>query len=203
MSDPKDIVDKTFRMGQMASCITDHGVMFSIYDHYTYAKSIGQKPIIGFEAYVVGDHSVRTNEGENARCHLLLLAKNKKGYQSLSYWCSMGCTDGFYYKPRIDEKIMESTGGEGVVAMSACLGGLIPQLLLRGKYEQAKQKALQYKNFFEDFYLEIQPTLEPLQPQLNKEILRLSNDTGIPLVATTDSHYTNREDSKTHEILLA
>lgn len=203
MSEPKDIVDKTFRLGQPASCITDHGVMFSLHDHYTYAKSIGQKPIIGFEAYVVSDHKARTNEGENARCHLLLLAKNKKGYQSLSYWCSMGCTDGFYYKPRIDEAIMESTGGEGVVATSACLGGLIPQLLLRGKYEQAKQKALQYKDFFEDFYLEIQPTLEPLQPQLNKEILKLSIDTGIPLVATTDSHYTNRSDAQTHEILLA
>ena len=202
MSSPKDIVDKTFKMGQPASCITDHGVMFALYDHYTYAKSVGQKPITGFEAYVVSDMAERTNEGENARCHLLLLAKNKEGYKKLSYWCSMGCTDGFYYKPRIDEKLMEATGGKDIVATSACLGGLIPQLLLTGKYEEAKEKALYYKNLFENFYLEIQPTLEPDQGKLNHLLLKLSKDTGIELVATTDSHYTNREDAATHEILL-
>lgn len=202
MSDPKDIVDKTFKLGQPASCVTDHGVMFAVYDHYTYAKSVGQKPITGFEAYVVGNMSERTNEGENARCHLLLLAKNKEGYRKLSYWCSMGCTDGFYYKPRIDERIMEATGGKDIIATSACLGGLIPQLLLTGKYDEAKEKALQYKNLFENFYLEIQPTLEPEQGKLNHLLLKLSKDTGIELVATTDSHYTNREDSITHEILL-
>ena len=203
MSDPKDIVDKTFKLGQPASCVTDHGVMFAVYDHYAYAKSVGQKPITGFEAYVVGNMSERTNEGENARCHLLLLAKNKEGYRKLSYWCSMGCTDGFYYKPRIDERIMEATGGKDIVATSACLGGLIPQLLLTGKYDEAKEKALQYKNLFENFYLEIQPTLEPEQGKLNHLLLKLSKDTGIELVATTDSHYTNREDAATHEILLA
>lgn len=208
MSSPKDIVNKSYYSGSMASCISDHGVMFSLVDHFTYAKSKGQKALCAVEAYVVQDHKNKSNEKtddgdmNNTRQHLLLIAKNKEGYQKISYWCSVGCTDGFYYRPRIDDEVMARTGGEGVIATSACYGGRIPQLILANKFEEAKEAALYYKNFFEDFYLEIQPTMDEKQPYVNLELLKLSRELDIPMVATTDSHYTNREDAKTHDVLL-
>lgn len=207
MSSPKEIVDRTYELGQPASCISDHGVMFSLVDHFTYAKQKGQKPICAFEAYVVQDHKNRSNEkttdGEdNSRQHLLLIAKNEEGYKKISYWCSVGCTDGFYYRPRIDDNVMARTGGKGVIATSACIGGKIPKYILAGEMEKAKEAALYYKNFFEEFYLEIQPTMESIQPKINLGLLEISKELDIPLVATTDSHYTYRHHSKTHDVLL-
>ena len=203
MSKPEDIVDKTYNMGQPASCISDHGVMFSLVDHFSYAKQKGQKAIAAFEAYVVGNYKERTNEGENARNHLLLIAKNKEGYKKLSYWCSVGCTDGFYYKPRIDNSVLESTGGDGVIACSACIGGKIPQHILNGEMDKAKELASYYNNLFEEFYLEIQPTMEDKQVKINMGLLEISRELNIPMVATSDSHYLDRSHAKSHEILLA
>lgn len=207
MSSPKEIVDRTYELGQPYSCISDHGVMFSLVDHFTYAKQKGQKAICAFEAYVVNNHKDKTNEkttdGEdNRRQHLLLIAKNEEGYKKISYWCSVGCTDGFYYRPRIDHEIMEKTGGKGVIATSACIGGKIPKYILKGEMDKAREAALYYKNFFDEFYLEIQPTMESLQPKVNMGLLQLSKELDIPLVATTDSHYTYRKDSATHDVLL-
>lgn len=209
MSSPKEIVDRTYELGQPASCISDHGVMFSLVDHFTYAKSKGQKALCAFEAYVVYDHATKSNEktsdgdSDNTRQHLLLIAKNQAGYEKISYWCSVGCTDGFYYRPRIDDEIMKRTGGKDVIATSACLGGRIPQFILNGQMDKAKETAKYYKEFFDEFYLEIQPTMEEIQPIINLGLLEISKELDIPLVATSDSHYTYREDSKTHDILLA
>lgn len=208
MSSPKQIVDRTYELGQPYSCISDHGVMFSLVDHFTYAKQKGQKAICAFEAYVVNNHKDKTNEkttdgDDNRRQHLLLIAKNEEGYKKISYWCSVGCTDGFYYKPRIDDEIMRRTGGEGVIATSACIGGKIPKYILQGDIEKAKETALYYKDFFDEFYLEIQPTKEEIQLKINLALLQISKELNIPLVATTDSHYVYREDSKTHDVLLA
>jgi DNA polymerase-3 subunit alpha len=203
MPSPKSIVNYTFNQGSVASVISDHGVLFSIVDHFTYAKEIGQKAIAAFEAYVVNNHEERTNEGENARQHLLLLAKNKEGYKKLSYWCSVGCTDGFYYRPRIDDKVMARTGGKDIIACSACLGGRIPQYIMNDEMDKAEKAALYYKNFFEEFYLEIQPTMDKAQVKVNMGLLEISKKLDIPLVATVDSHYLKRQDALTHEILLA
>lgn len=209
MSSPKEIVDRTYELGQPASCISDHGVMFSLVDHFTYAKSKGQKALCAFEAYVVYDHATKSNEktsdgdSDNTRQHLLLIAKNQSGFEKISYWCSIGCTDGFYYRPRIDDEIMKRTGGKDVIATSACLGGRIPQFILNGQMDKAKEAAKYYKEFFDEFYLEIQPTMEEIQPKINLGLLEISKELDIPLVATSDSHYTYRSDSMTHDILLA
>ncbi len=203
MSKPEDIVDRTYHLGQPASCISDHGVMFSIVDHFTHAKSVGQKAIAAFEAYVVGNYTERTNEGENARNHLLLIAKNSDGYKKLSYWCSVGCTEGFYYRPRIDNSVMERTGGEGVIGCSACIGGKIPQYILNSEMDKAEELATYYKNFFEEFYLEIQPTMEKDQVKVNMGLLQISKKLDIPMVATSDAHYLLREHSASHDVLLA
>jgi DNA polymerase-3 subunit alpha len=202
MPSPKSIADRTFKLGQIASCISDHGVMFSIVDHFLYTKEIGHKAIAAFEAYVVSNHKERTNEGENARQHLLLIAKNKEGYKKLSYWCSVGATDGFYYRPRIDDEVMAKTGGKDVIACSACLGGRIPQYILNDEMDKAEEAALYYKNFFEEFYLEIQPTIEPEQVKINMGLLELSRKLNIPMVATSDAHYLLREHSVSHDVLL-
>lgn len=177
--------------------------MFSIVDHFNYAKEKGQKAIAAFEAYVVGDHKERTNEGENARQHLVLFAKNSEGYRKLSYLCSIGCTDGFYYRPRIDDKLIESVGPSGMIASSACIGGRIPQLILNNQIEKAEETILYYKKLFEDFYLEIQPTMDPEQVTVNQEIIKLARKLEIPLIATSDYHYAEKEHSLTHEVLLA
>ena len=202
MSSPQQIVDRTYELGQMASCITDHGVMFSVCDHFLYAKEKNQKAIAGFEAYVVGNHKERTNEGENARQHLLLLAKNSDGYKKISYWCSRGCTDGFYYRPRIDDNIMMETGGQDIIASSACIAGRIPQYILNDEMGKAEEAARFYKQFFEEFYLEIQPTIEKQQVKVNLGLIKLAEKLDIPIIATSDSHYQLRSHAKTHDILL-
>lgn len=203
MPSPKSIVDKTYNLGQIASSITDHGVMFSMVDHFSYAKEKGQKALAGFEAYVVGNHKERTNEGENARQHLLLLAKNEDAYKKLSYWCSMGATDGFYYRPRIDDEIMRRTGGEGIIASSACIGGRIPQFILNDNFNKAVEAAKYYNDFFEEFYLEIQPTMDEEQIKVNMGLLKIAEKLDIPMIVTSDFHYTERKHSKTHDVLLA
>lgn len=203
MPSPAQIVDRTFELGQLASNISDHGVMFSIVDHFLYAKQKKQKALASFEAYVVGNHKERTNEGENARQHLVLLAKNDDAYKKIKYWCSVGCTDGFYYRPRIDDEVMFRTGGEGVIATSACLAGRIPQYIINGDMQKALEAAKHYKNFFEEFYLEIQPTMEKDQSLVNIGLLKIAEKLDIPMVATSDFHYQKRSHSKTHEILLA
>lgn len=178
--------------------------MFALYELFDLAKKSDQKAIAAFEAYTTGDlYKRKQDEGENAREHLLLIAKNKEGYKKLSYLCSVGATDGFYYKPRIDDKLIEKVGGQGIIATSACLGGKIPHLIAAGKIQEAMEAAKYYKQLFEQFYLEIQPTKEDAQCKLNQELLKIGEKLDIPLVCTSDSHYTCKDDAPIHDMLLA
>lgn len=209
MSSIKDIVNKSMdpygdgKKRAKAACVSDHGVMFGLYDLHQECRKVGQKAITAFEAYTVNDLTERSNEGENARNHLMLLAKNKKGYQQLSHLCSVGCTDGFYYKPRIDDSLLQKVGGENIIGTSACLGGYIGQAILAGDMKKAEEKARFYKDLFSDFYLEIQPTQEPAQAEMNMGLLKLAEKLDLPMVASSDSHYTDKSDFSIHDMLLA
>lgn len=195
------LVDKTIDLGQPASCITDHGCMYSIVNHFKYAQERGQKAIAGFEAYVVKDRFIK--DQEEKREHLLLLAKNKRGYEQLSKICSLGNTEGMYYRPRIDDKLMQEVGTENLICSSACIAGRIPKCILNDDIEGAeKWVKYYYKMFNGDFYLEIQPTMAKEQVKVNKGIIEISKKLGIPMIATSDAHYLNKSDADTHEILL-
>jgi len=209
MTRVNELVDYTLEIGQPASCITDHGVMYSIVDHFKYAKSKGQKAIAGFEAYVTKDHKIKDkteaqSETENKREHMVLLAKNNDGYKKIAKMCSIGTTEGFYYRPRIDDKVMQDIGTDNVIALSACLAGRIAQRIIKDDIEGAEKWAIYYYQLFkENFYLEIQPTKEPSQIKVNLGLIEIHKKTGIPIVATSDFHYLRKEDNKTHDALLA
>jgi len=209
MNDPKKIVDYTLKIGQPASCITDHGNLYSIIKHFSYAYEKKQKPIAGFEAYVVDNHLVKNkdeakSESDVKRQHLLMLAKDYEGYQRLMKICSVGMTKGFYYRPRIDDNVLKEIGTKGIIGSSACFAGRIPQLLLKDNIEEAEKQAIFYYQLFnEDFYLELQPTQEINQVKVNKGLIELHKKLGIPLIATSDAHYLLESNAIDHEILLA
>ncbi len=186
--------------------LTDHGALYGAIEFYTKAKEMGIKPIIGAEVYVALDKmSDRRPNVDNKSYHLVLLSKNEKGYQNLVKLVTKGHLEGFYYKPRIDEKLLEKHT-EGLIALTACIRGKVPQLVLSGKREKAKDLAVRYENLFGkgNFYLEIQyhPNIEE-QSTVNKELVKISKETGIPLVATCDSHYLLPEDAETQDILMS
>ncbi len=191
------------KMGQKALAITDHGVMYGVIDFYRACKKEGIKPIIGCEVYVAPRTRFdKTFEFDKEYYHMVLLCKNNKGYENLIKMVSKGFTEGFYNKPRIDNSLLEEYH-EGLICLSGCLAGQIPQKLLKNDYNGAKETALYYKNIFgEDFYLEIQDHGILEQKQTNPNIIRISKETGIPLVVTNDSHYIEKSDSETHSILL-
>ena len=199
----KKVIDRACELGQNSIAITDHGVMYGVIDFYKYAKEKGVKPIIGCEVYVSTRSRFDKQKGLDGYNHLVLLCKNSVGYQNLIKLVSKGFTEGFYSKPRVDRELLEQYS-EGLIALSACLAGEIPQALLRGEYEKAKQTALWYKNVFGDgnYYLEIQDHGIREQKLANPQIIRISRETGIPLVATNDVHYINHDDYKTHKVLL-
>lgn len=197
----KEVVDTSIKFNQSASCITDHGVLYTVPDHYKYALEQGQKPIIGFEAYVAKNHLIK--EKDDVREHFILLAKNNEGYKTLSYICSEGATKGFYYRPRIDDDIMIKYGTKDLIATSACLAGRIPKCLLKDDIEGAEHWCKYYAKMFPNsFYLELQPTAEDGQVKVNKGLIELSKKLGLPLVATTDSHYTTKDQKEAHDMLL-
>ena len=199
----KKVIDRACELGQKSIAITDHGVMYGVIDFYKYAKEKGIKPIIGCEVYVSTRSRFDKQKGLDGYNHLLLLCKDTVGYQNLIKIVSKGFTEGFYSKPRVDRELIQQHSG-GIIALSACLAGEIPQALLKGDYEKAKQTALWYKDVFGDgnFYLEIQDHGIHEQKLTNPQIIRIANETGIPLVATNDVHYTNADDYKTHKVLL-
>ncbi len=200
----KNLISKVKELGQKAVAITDHGVMYGVIDFYKEAKSKGIKPIIGCEAYIAPRSRFdKVYEIDNANYHFVLLCKNKVGYQNLSYMVSKSFTEGFYNKPRIDLDLLKNHS-EGLIGMSACLAGEIPRSLLRNDYEEAKEKALLYNSILGsgNFYLELQDHGMKEQRYINPLIIKLSKETGIPIVATNDCHYINKEDHKMHEILL-
>ena len=190
--------------GQTALAITDHGNLFGAVDFYRTAKKHGIKPIIGCEVYVASRSRFDKVHGiDSNRHHLVLLCKNETGYQNLIKLVSSAWVDGFYTKPRIDRELLEKHH-EGLIALSACLAGEIPKLIVNNEYIKARETALWYHNLFGEgnYYLEMQNHGIPEQIAVNEGLIRLSNETGIPLVATNDVHYVNREDSYIQKILI-
>ncbi len=190
--------------GQTALAITDHGNLFGAVDFYKTAKKHGIKPIIGCEVYVASRSRFDKVHGiDSNRHHLVLLCKNETGYKNLIKLVSSAWVDGFYTKPRIDRELLEKHH-EGLVALSACLAGEIPKLISNGEYLKAKETALWYSTLFgeENYYLEMQNHGIPEQLIVNDGLIRLSNETGIPLVATNDVHYVNKEDAYIQKILI-
>ena len=190
--------------GQNAIAITDHGNLFGAVDFYKAAKKHGIKPIIGCEVYVAARSRFDKVHGiDSNRHHLVLLCENETGYKNLIKLVSSAWVDGFYTKPRIDRELLKKYH-EGLIALSACLAGEIPKLILNSEYLKAKETALWYSSLFgkDHYYLEMQNHDIPEQVIVNEALIRLSNETGIPLVATNDVHYVNKEDAHTQKILI-
>ena len=202
----KDLPKVVKEMGQTACAITDHGVMYGVIDFYRACKAEGVKPIIGCEVYVTAPGRSRfdkVHEFDAESRHLVLLCENEEGYRNLSYMASMAWTEGFYIKPRIDMALLREHH-EGLIALSACLAGEIPKRLRNGEYETAKKYALEMAELFgeDHFYLEVQDHGIRDQAIVNREILRLHQETGIPMVCTNDAHYLRKEDAEAHDVLL-
>ena len=201
----RELTARAKELGMDSMAITDHGVMYGVIDFYRAAREVGIKPIFGCEVYVApGSRFDRENgAGEDRYYHLILLAENNTGYKNLMKIVSKGFVDGFYYKPRVDLDLLE-TYHEGIISLSACLAGEVQKYLARGMYEEAKRSALRYSEIFgkDHFYLELQDHGIPEQKMVNQGLLRLSQETGLELVATNDVHYTFAEDAKAHDILL-
>jgi DNA polymerase-3 subunit alpha len=216
----KSLVDKAESLGMTHLALTDHGNMFGIMEFIAACKKRERpiKPIVGCEVYVSPNSRFEKQgtESENRYYHLILLAASREGYFNLVKLCSLAYTEGFYYRPRIDEELLARYHG-GLIALSACVSGEIPRLIRAGKLAEAEQKACHYRELFgtdgqgnPNFYLEIQEhgipaeTLKgPLsQRDINRELAAISRKTGVPLVATNDVHYLNREDNIAHDILL-
>src|SRR4051812_45185653 len=198
----KDLFPKVHELGMDTVAVTDHGNMFGAIDLYTEAKAAGVKLIFGCETYVAStDRHDRTNR---RNYHLILLAKNDIGYKNLSFLNSKGYLEGFYYNPRIDKQILRDHS-EGLVGLSACLGGEIAQTLEKNGVAAAEEVAKENKDIFSpgDFFLELMPTATPEQDTLNGELKRMSKKLDIPLVATNDCHYVNRSDAQAHDVLMA
>ncbi len=200
----KLLVQEAKDLGMTSLAITDHGVMYGAIDFYKEAKKVGIKPIIGCEVYIAsGSRFDKTYSKENTYYHLVLLAENNEGYQNLIKLVSLGFTEGFYYKPRIDMEILEKYS-KGLICLSACMGGAVARNILNGCYDKAKDFALSYNRIFGqgNFYLELQNHGLERQVEVNKALIKLSKETNIPLVCTNDIHYIKQEDAEAHDILL-
>lgn len=201
----KNYVNRVKELGMNAAAITDHGVMYGVVDFYKAAKDAGINPIIGCEIYVAPNSRFdrELSHGDDKYYHLVLLAENNKGYENLMKIVSIGFTDGYYYRPRVDFETLEKYH-EGLIALSACLAGEIPRYLVRGFYEEAKKTALKYRDCFGpgNFFLELQDHGIADQKRVNNDLLRMSQETGIELVCTNDIHYTYEEDVESHDVLL-
>ena len=199
----KDIPVRAKELGMDAIAITDHGAMFGVIDFYKACKANGIKPIIGCEVYVAPRSRKDKDPNLDSRYnHLILLAKDKQGYQNLSKMVSLSYTEGYYYKPRIDKELLEKYH-EGLICCSACLAGEVPQAIIKDDMEEAKNVALWFKNLFkDDYYLEIQNNGIREQSLVNQKLIQLSKELDIQLVATNDAHYTRKEDAYNHEVLL-
>ena len=201
----KEYVSRVKELGMTHAAITDHGVMYGCIDFYRECLAQGITPILGCEVYV--SPGSRFDRGDSASddryFHLVLLAENDRGYENLVHIVSAGFTEGFYYKPRVDREILAQYH-EGVIALSACLAGEVPRHITAGDYNGAKQAALEYLSIFGEgnYFLELQDHGIPEQSRVNQQLIRMHEETGIPLVATNDVHYTYKEDVDSHDILL-
>jgi len=204
MSQIKKLVERAQQLNMDALAITDHGVMYGAIDFYQAAKEAGIKPIIGVEAYVaLNNRQERIRGVEGGYYHLVLLARNRTGYHNLIRLTTEAHLNGYYYKPRIDKNLLANHSA-GLICLSACASGEVPRLLQDGNYEGAKQTALWYREVFgpENYFLEIQEHGIAELSAFNPDLVRLSRETGIPLVATNDSHYIQDSDAEADEILL-
>ena len=201
----KEYVEKIKALGMTAGAITDHGVMYGVIDFYRAAREAGINPVLGCEVYVAPGSRLDREmvHGEDRYYHLVLLAENNTGYSNLMKIVSKGFVEGYYYKPRVDMEVLEKYH-EGIIALSACLAGEVQRNLVRGMYEEAREVAYRYERCFGkgNFFLELQDHGIPEQKLVNQQLLRMSQETGIELVATNDVHYTNAEDAEPHDILL-
>ena len=202
----KECVARVKELGMDSVAITDHGCMFGVIDFYKAAKAVGVKPVLGCEVYVAPGSRFdkeAVGSGDDRYYHLVLLAESNKGYQNLIKIVSKGYTEGYYYKPRVDMEVLGEYH-EGIIALSACLAGEVQKNIVRGLYGEGKAAALRYEEMFGkgNFFLELQDHGIPKQRLVNQSLLRMSQETGIPLVATNDVHYTYAEDEKPHDILL-
>ncbi len=201
----KEYVARVKELGMNSAAITDHGVMYGVIDFYKEAKAAGINPVLGCEVYVAPNSRFdrETSHGDDRYYHLVLLAENNQGYQNLMKIVSKGFIEGYYYKPRVDMEVLAEYH-EGIIALSACLAGEVQRYLVRGLYEEAKKTAYKYQECFGkgNFFLELQDHGIPEQKMVNTQLLRLSQETGIELVATNDVHYTYAEDAEPHDILL-
>ena len=198
----KDLPVRAKELGMKAMAITDHGVMYCVIDFYKACKKEGIKPIIGCEVYVASRTRFDKEPQDKKYYHLILLAKDNKGYQNLSKLVSLGFTEGYYYKPRIDLEILEKYH-EGIICLSGCLAGSVSQAILNGNIEEAENVAKWHKNVFgDDYYLEIQNNGVKEQVMVNQKIIQIARRLDIPIVATNDAHYLKKEDAYNHEVLL-
>ncbi len=200
----KQLAKSAKEMGQNSIAITDHGVMYGAVDFYRACNSEGVKPIIGCEVYVAPRTRFdKTFDLDKDYYHMVLLCENNTGYQNLIKLVSLGFTEGFYNKPRVDDQLLEKYH-EGLICLSACLAGEIPQKLLKEDYESAKKKAQYYQNIFgkDNYFIELQNHGIKDQLRTNPDLIKIANEIGAPLVVTNDAHYINKEDALTHNILL-
>lgn len=198
----KDLIPRLLEYGYPGCAITDHGTLFGLVHFYKALKDANLKPLLGCEFYLAPGSRFDKNKKNADYFHLILIAKNEAGYKNLIKLGSKAYLEGFYYKPRIDKDLLKECS-EGLIALSACLEGEIPKLLLLGEKDKAKEAALFYKQLFgEDFYLEVQFNDLSEQKKVNELMLELGEELGIKVVGTTDSHYLDRDSFKAHEVLL-
>jgi DNA polymerase-3 subunit alpha len=195
------LVERAKEMGMESLAITDHGVMYGAVEFYLAAREADIKPIIGCEVYLAPGGRLSRNASDKSNYHLVLLAKNLTGYRNLIQLTTRAQLEGFYYRPRVDKELLERYH-QGLIALSACIVGEVPQLILQGRLEEAKQAALWYKETFGDFYFEIQRHPIPELEQINQHLIPMGQELDIPLVATNDVHYVNKEDAYAHDLLL-
>jgi DNA polymerase-3 subunit alpha len=197
----KPLVTRAKELGMDSLAITDHGVMYGAIEFYQQAREAGIRPIIGCEMYIAQNNHTSRSPGEKSNFHLVLLAKNQTGYRNLVQLVTRAHLEGFYYKPRIDKELLREYSS-GLVALSACTAGELSQHILSGRVDEAKKAALWYKETFSDFYIEIQRFPIPESEQVNPVLIEISREFNIPMVATNDVHYINKDDASTHDILL-
>ncbi|MFH0776437.1 MAG: PHP domain-containing protein, partial [Patescibacteria group bacterium] len=202
---PEDYLARARELQMPALAITDHGNAYGLVDFYQKAQAAGIKPILGVETYVARFGRFQKRPGVDVKpWHLVLLARDLEGYQNILQLVTQANLEGFYYKPRVDFELLEKFGG-GLIGMSACLQGEIPQMLLSENYAEAEEAVRRYQKFFgaENFYLEVQnhPGI-PEQKIANARVIELARKLKVPLVATNDCHYVRREDAEAQDVLL-
>lgn len=201
---PAELAKKAKEMNMSAVALTDHGVMYKIIEFYKACKKEGIKPILGMETYVTPRvNTMKEEKIDSANYHLVLLAENEQGYKNLIKIASDASVNGMYYKPRTDKHKLRQWA-EGIIALSACVGGEVQKLILQGEYEKAKESALQYQSIFGEgnFFLELQDHGIKSEEIVREQLMKMSRETGIPLVATNDCHYALPSDYEAHDLLL-